>query len=81
MEVVWNTCDKQLGGEMKSVKESYLSKSSLIDFQNLPPLVEIYVKYLEKNGIAIDIVYRYIFSFLYQFAMKSKACDTHSIHL
>ena len=28
MKVFWNTCDKELGGEMKSAYESY-SKSSL----------------------------------------------------
>ena len=38
MKVVWNTCDKELGGEGKSVYKNYF-KSSL----------EIYVKCLEEN--------------------------------
>ena len=38
---------------------------------------EIYANCLEKNSIATGIIYSYLFSFLYQFAMKSKACDTH----
>ena len=42
---------------------------------------DIYERYWEKNSIAVGIVYSYIFSFLYQFGMKPKACDTHSIHL
>ena len=66
---------------MKSVKENYFNKSSLVNFQNPLPYRETYVKYLEENSIAIGIVYNYIFSFLYQFAMKSKACDKHSIYL
>ena len=66
---------------MKSVKENYPDKSSLTNFQNPLPYQETYVKYLEENSIAIGIVYSYIFSFLYQFTMKSKACDKHSIHL
>ena len=75
MKVAWNTCDKELGGEMKSVKENCLNKSSLVNFQNSLRLRKIYVKYLVKNSIAIGIVYSYIFSFLYWFAMKS-SCDT-----
>ena len=66
---------------MKSVEENYFNKSSLVNFQNPLPYRETYVKYLEENSIAIGIVYNYIFSFLYQSAMKSKACDKHSIHL
>ena len=57
-----------------SVKENCLTKSSHVNFGNSLPLREIY-------SIAIGIVYSYIFSFLYQFVMKSKPCDTHSIHL
>ena len=79
MKVVWNTCDKELGGERKPVKENYLNKSSLVNFQNPLPLRETYGRYLEKNNIAISIVYSYIFSFLYRFAMKSKAFHTNSI--
>ena len=79
MKVVWSTCDNELGSEMKSFKENCLNKSSLVNFQNLLPRREIYVTYLEKRSLAI--AYGYIFSFLYQFAMKLKACDTHSIHL
>ena len=32
MKAVWNICDKELGGEMKSVRENYF-KSSLENFQ------------------------------------------------
>ena len=74
MKVAWNICDKELGSEMKSVKENCLNKSSLVNLRNSIPLREIY-------SVAIRIVYLYIFTFLYQFAMKSKACDTNSIHL
>ena len=86
MKVAWNTCDKELGGEMKSVKENCLNKSSLVNFQNSLRLGKIYVKYLEKNSIAIDIVYSYIFSFLYRFADEiilwyTITCEVHSIHL
>ena len=42
--------DKELGGEMKSVRETYF-KSSLEKFQKSLPFKEIYVKYLEKNSI------------------------------
>ena len=42
--------DKELGGEMKSVRETYF-KSSLENFQKSLPFKEIYVKYLEKNSI------------------------------
>ena len=66
---------------MKSVKEDRLNKSSLVNFQNSLTLREISVKYLEKNNIAIGIVYSYIFSFLTPFSLKSKGCNTHSIHL
>ena len=75
MKVALNTCDKEFGSEMKSVKENCFNKSSLVNFQNSLPLRKMYVKYSEKNSIAIGIVYSYIFSFLYQFAMKS-SCDT-----
>ena len=80
-EFFWNTFDKEFAGEIKYVKKNYLNKSSLLNFQNSLPLRVTYVKYLEKNSIAIGIVYSYIFSFLYQFAVKWKACDKHSIHL
>ena len=33
MKEVRNTCDKELGGEMKSVNENYVNKSSLVNFQ------------------------------------------------
>ena len=33
MKVVWNICDKELGGEMKYVNENYLNKISLANFQ------------------------------------------------
>ena len=50
---------------MKSVKKPTSIKRSLVNFQNSLPLREIYIKYLEKNSIAIGVVYA-----LYQFAMK-----------
>ena len=52
MKVVWNTCDKELGGEMKSVKENHF-KNSLENFQKSLPFREIYIKYLEKNSIQV----------------------------
>ena len=60
MKVVWITCDKELGGEMKFVKENYLNKSSLVNFRKSLPFREVYLKYLEKNSIAIGIVSSYI---------------------
>ena len=60
---------------MKSIKENCPNKSSLKNFQNSLPFRKIYVKYLEKNSIAIGIVYSYSFRFLCQFAMKA-SCDT-----
>ena len=33
MKVVWNICDKELGGEMKYINENYLNKISLANFQ------------------------------------------------
>ena len=48
MKVVWNTCDKELGGEMKSAYENYL-QSSLENFQKSLLFRKIYVKYLEKK--------------------------------
>ena len=50
MNVVWNTCDKELGGKMKSINENYF-KSSLKNSQMSLPFTEIYVKYLEKNSV------------------------------
>ena len=52
MKVVWNTCDKVFAGEINSAYENYL-KSSLENFQKSLPFREIYVKYLEKNGISV----------------------------
>ena len=52
IKIVWNTFDKELGGEMKSV--------SVNNFQKSFPFREMYVKYLEKNSIYIGIVYSYI---------------------
>ena len=43
MKVVWNTCDKELGGEMKSACENCF-KSSLENLQKLLPFRVIYVK-------------------------------------
>ena len=48
MKVVLNTCDKELGGEMKSGYENYL-QSSLEIFQKSLLFRKIYVKYLEKK--------------------------------
>ena len=50
MKVVSNTCDKELGSEIKSGSENYF-KSSLENFQKPLPFRDIYVKYLEKNII------------------------------
>ena len=44
MKVVRNTCDKELGGEMKSVNENCF-ESSLENFQKLLPFRDIYGKY------------------------------------
>ena len=49
MKVVRNTCDKEIGGEMKSFNEHYVNKTSLVNFQ----------KYILKST-AIGIVYSYI---------------------
>ena len=48
MKVVWNTCGKELDGEIKSAYEK-CSKSFFKNFQKSLPFREIYVKYLEKN--------------------------------
>ena len=79
MKFVGNTCDKELGDEMKSAYETY-SKSSLQNLQKSRLFREIYVKYLEKNSIQVQFV-AILLSFLYQFSVKLKACDAHSIHL
>ena len=50
MKVVWNICDKELGGEIKSVNENYF-KSSLEYFRKSLSFREIYGKYLEKNRV------------------------------
>ena len=47
MNVVWKTCDKNLGGEMKSAYKNY-SKSLL---QKSRPFRDTYAKYLENNSI------------------------------
>ena len=47
MKIVWNTCNKELGGEMKSVNQWKL----LENFQKLLPFSDVYVKCLEKNSI------------------------------
>ena len=50
MKVVSNTCDKEFGGEMKSVYKNYF-KSSLENLQKSLPFREIYANYLEENSI------------------------------
>ena len=55
MRVVWNTCDKELGGEIKAACENY-SKNSLQNLQKSLPFIGTYVKCLEKNCIS-GIVY------------------------
>ena len=50
MKVAWNTCDKELGGGMKSDYENYL-KSSVENLQKSLPFRVICLKYLEKNNI------------------------------
>ena len=57
MEVVCNICDKEL------VTNTSI-KIYFANFQNSLPLREIYIKYSEKNSIAIGIAYSYIFRFL-----------------
>ena len=78
MKVVWNTCDKELGREMKSTCENY-SRSSLKNFLNSLPFRETYIKYLEKSSIKVYFL-AILLSFDYQFPIKSKACDKHSIY-
>ena len=61
MKVVRNTCDKEIGGEMKSFNEHYVNKTSLVNFQKyILPFREIYVKYSEIKSTAIGIVFSYI---------------------
>ena len=57
MKVVWNTCDKELGNEIKSVYENYF-QSSLQNFQKSFSFRETCVKYLKK--VYMGIVYSYI---------------------
>ena len=66
---------------MKSVKKPTSIKRSLVNFQNSLPLREIYIKYLEKNSIAIGVVYSCIFSFIPICYEMKFVCDTHAIHL
>ena len=61
MKVVRNTCDKEIGREMKSFNENYVNKTSLVNFQKyILHFREIYVKYSEIKSTAIGIVYSYI---------------------
>ena len=53
MKAIWNTCGKELGSEMNSVKENYVNKSSFVNFQNSLLLRAIFVKYLAKSSITI----------------------------
>ena len=55
MKVVWNTCDKELDGELKFVNENYF-KSLLENFQQSLAFRENYAKYLEKNSIVIGVL-------------------------
>ena len=48
MKVVWNTCDKELGGEMNSINKNFRKSLSF---------GEIYVKYLDKNSIVVGILF------------------------
>ena len=50
MRFVSNTCDKEFGGEMKSVYKNHF-KSSLENLQKSLSFREIYANYLEKNSI------------------------------
>ena len=43
MKVVWNTCDKELDDDIKSVNENYF-KSSFKNFKKSLSLKETYVK-------------------------------------
>ena len=60
MKIVWNICDKELGGEIKSVNENYF-KSSLEYFRKSLSFREIYGKYLEKNK-SVGIAYSYSYT-------------------
>ena len=61
MKVVRNTCDKEIGREMKSFNENYVNKTSLVNFQKyILHFREIYVKYSEIKSTAIGIVFSYI---------------------
>ena len=55
MKVVWNTCDEELGSEMKPAIEKYF-KRSLENFQKPLPFREICVKYIEKIDLVIGIL-------------------------
>ena len=37
MKVVWNTCDKEPSGEMKSVNENYLPQKFIWDLRKATP--------------------------------------------
>ena len=50
IKVVWNICDKERGGEMKSHYENCY-KSSLENLEISLVFRETYVKHLEKNSI------------------------------
>ena len=50
INVVWNTCDKDLGDEVKSACE-IISKSSVEKFQKLLPFREIFCKIFRESSI------------------------------
>ena len=50
VNVVWNTCDKDLGGEVKFAYET-ISKSSVENFQKLLPFREIFCKMFRESSI------------------------------
>ena len=64
MEVVWNTCKKELSG-MKSVNA--MKTNTKISFENLQSI---------KKTVFMVLLHNFL---QYQFAMKSKASNKHSI--
>ena len=76
MKVVWNTCDKELGGEMKPAYENYLLQKFTWKLTKVTFFLRNFCKIFRvKQFTAI------LLSFHYQFPVRLKAFDTHSIHL
>ena len=77
IKVVWNTRDKERGGEMKFVNKTtlkfHLKTAKVTPFQR--NLCKIF-----RQKQYIGIVYSYILSFLCEYSM-TKAHDTYSINV